>query len=390
MTKDHQKIRNFVANELQIMKRLITLLCATLALGSCSRSVKFDIDGHLIENAANKVYLVVENASIDTLASATVGADNRFCMRGKVDEPTTAFVCDDTGNTLAVLLIEQSQLYLRPLPEGGYIAEGGPINDKYNLIMQRLSDIALQIADLDFSNPETEEAYESLVMKYHDILSTAITDNLDNLVGVELFLSQEARGMTSEDMRIRFKQFSPQMQSLSAMRQFADYIDIYARTEVGNKFIDLTLKNATDYPMALSDICNRGKWVLIDFWATWCDPCRQEIPLLREMYAKYALQGFEICSISIDSDKARWRDFITQNDMLWINLHDNAFETSPDDQLPAAEIYGLQSIPANFLVAPDGTIMARNLFGDVLKHELEHIFGDCDCQEITNNQQLNK
>lgn len=368
------------------MKRFYLLICAALLLGSCSRSVKFDIDGLLIENAAHKVYLVVENASIDTLASASVAADNRFCMRGKVAEPTTAFVCDDNGNTLAILLIEDSQLYLRPLPNGGYIAEGGPINDKYNLIMQRLSDVALQIAELDFNNPESEEAYESLLMKYHDILSTAISDNLDNLVGVELFLSQEARGMTAEDMRIRFNQFSPRMQNLSAMRQFAEYIDIYARTEIGNKFIDLTLNTASDEAITLSEVCNDGKWVLIDFWATWCEPCCREIPLLREMYAKYALQGFEICSISIDSDKARWREFITQNSMLWTNLMDNL----NNEQIPAAEMYGLQSIPANFLVAPDGTIMARNLFGDSLRHQLEHIFGDCECKDSTNNQQVNK
>ena len=368
------------------MKRLFLLICAALATAACSRSVTFDIDGLLIENAASRVYLVVENASIDTLATAAVGADNRFCMRGKVDEPTTAFVCDDTGNTLAVLLIEESQLYLRPLPQGGYIAEGGPINDKYNLIMQRLSDVAREISGLDFSNPESEEAYESLIMKYHDILSTAITDNLDNLVGVELFLSQEARGMTAEDMRVRFQQFSPQMQSLTAMRQFAEYIDIYARTEVGNKLIDLTLQTASDEPVSLSEVCSNGKWVLIDFWATWCAPCRAEIPLLREIYAKYALQGFEICSISLDSDVNRWRKFIVENDMLWTNLHDNV----GNDQTPAAEIYGLQSIPANFLIAPDGTITARNLFGDNLRHELEHIFGDCLCDEQTESQQVDQ
>lgn len=364
------------------MKRITLLLCLVLLLGACSRSVKFDIDGLLIENAANEVYLVVESATIDTLASAKVGNDNRFCMRGKVDEPTTAFVCDDNGNTLTVLLIEESQLYLRPLPEGGYIAEGGPINDKYNLIMQRLSDVALEVASLDFSNPESEEAYESLILKYHHILSTAITDNLDNLVGVELFLSQEARGMTAEDMRVRLAQFSPKMQALSSMRHFAEYIDVYERTEVGNKFIDLTLRTASDEPISLSSICSSGKWVLIDFWATWCGHCCQEIPLLREMYAKYALQGFEICSISIDSSKSRWREFITNNEMLWVNLLDNI----NNEESPAAEIYGLQSIPANFLIAPDGTIKARNLFGDNLKHELEHIFEKCDCKEGTKNQ----
>lgn len=368
------------------MKQLCLFICAALMLSSCSHSVNFDIDGHLIENAASKVYLVVENASIDTLASADVGADNRFCIRGSVEEPTTAFLCDDNGNTLTVLLLEESQLYLRPLPGGGYIAEGGPINDKYNLIMQRLSDVTREVAELDYNAPEAAEAYESLLMKYHNILSTAITDNLDNLVGVELFLSQEARGMTAEDMKVRWNQFSPRMQSLSAMRQFADYIEIYSRTEVGNKFIDVTLNTVSGEEITLSEVCSGGKWVLIDFWASWCAPCCNEIPLLREMYAKYALQGFEICSISLDSDIKRCRIFIAKNDMLWVNLLDNLH----GDKTAAAEAYGLQSIPANFLIAPDGTITARNLFGERLKHELEHIFEDCLCEQEADNQGIKK
>ena len=366
-----------------IMKNRLILLVLSLVLGACSRNIQFDIDGLLIENAASRVFLVTEGATIDTLASTSVGADNRFCLRGEVAEPTTAFLCDDNGNVLTVLLLEGEQLYLRPLPTGGYIAEGGAINDKYNLVMQRLSDVALQLAKLDYTTPEAEEAYESLLFKYHDILSTAISDNLDNLVGVELFLSQESRGMSAEDMRVRFAQFSPKMQSLSAMRSFAEYIDIYARTEIGKPYIDVELNAIPGGVASLREICSKGDWVLLDFWATWCEPCCREIPLLRELYAKYALQGFEICSISLDRDQYRWRAFIQQNDMLWIN----AIEPT-EGATPAAEIYGLQSIPANFLISPDGVIVARNLHGEMLKHELEHIFKDCECGEGAANQRV--
>lgn len=354
----------------------LLLVTALVAMCGCNRSVKFDIDGELLENAANRVYLIVEGATTDTLASATVGADNTFCLRGRIAEPTTAFLCDDNGNTLSVLLIEEAQLYLRPLPSGGYIAEGGPINDKYNLVMQRLADVARQISELDSSSPEAGEAYESLIFRYHDILATAITDNLDNIVGVELFLSQEARGMSADDMRVRMLQFSPQMQSLSAMKAFARYIETYARTEIGKPFIDLELHTATDDKTSLKEICSKGDWVLLDFWATWCEPCRREIPTLREAYAKYAVQGLEICSISLDSDPHRWREFIRQNDMLWTN----AIDLPSDKRTSAAETYGLQAIPTNFLISPEGVIAARNLHGEELLHELEHIFGECVCE----------
>lgn len=353
------------------------MLAAALSVAwGCQHSVKFDIDGLLIENAASKLYLIIEGGHLDTLATTTVRSDNTFCLRGEAKEPATAFLCDDNGNTLAELLIEEEQLYLRPLPSGGYIAEGGPMNDKYNLVMQRLADVARQIAEIDASLAESGTAYENLIAHYHDILSTAISDNIDNIVGVKLFLDQEARGMSAEDMRTRMAQFSPAMQRLEAMRDFTQYVEAYARTEVGNRFIDFRLRTATGDRLSCSDICSRGNWVLLNFWATWCEPCLHEIPILREAYAKYAVQGLEICSISLDRDPHRWREFIARNDMLWINSIDYLDEKRGS----IAKIYGLQSIPANFLISPDGIIVERNLHGEELLHRLEHIFGECICE----------
>ena len=107
---------------------------------------------------------------------------------------------------------------------------------------------------------------------------------------------------------------------------------------------------------------------VVDFWATWCDPCLQEIPIQQQAYNKYALQGFEICAISLDRDVDRWRSFVTQNRLLWSHFIDSTDPTRP----AAAEAYGLITIPANFLISPDGEIVARNLHGDALLHELEH------------------
>ncbi len=337
---------------------------------ACNRGIKFDIEGRLADNAASVVYLITENASTDTLASAAVAADNTFRLRGKAAEPATAFVCDDNGNALAILLVENRRLHLTPAGNG-YIAEGGPVNDKYNIIIRRLSDVTRQIADLDPQDENIEEHYETLVMKYRDILSTAISDNLDNIIGVELFLNQEAQGMSAEDMRVRLAQFAPRMRDLSAMRRFADYIDVCARTEPGQSMIDIAVTTLSGERTTLAELCGRNRWVLLDFWATWCEPCLREIPAMQQAYDKYALQGFEICGISLDRDPERWRAFVTGNRMLWINAIDSAEE----DEASAAETYGLQTIPANFLISPDGTIAARDLYGQELLHELETIFG---------------
>lgn len=351
------------------MKHLLTISTLLLLL-SCSSNVKFDIEGHLVNNAASMVYLVVDGEQVDTLASAPISDDNHFRLQGEVAEPTTAFICDDNGNTLTILLTERAALHLRALPEGGYVAEGGPINDKYNLTMSRLSDIARQVLKLDPEDAMANEEYESLIAKYQQILSTAITDNLDNIVGVELFLAQESRSMTAEDMRVRLAQFSPQMRELAVMRQFAHYIEQYARSEVGEQITDVELNTLTGYK-ALSEIC-QGKWVLLDFWATWCEPCIKDIPSLQQAYEKYAIRGFEICAVSLDMDEQRWRAYIAEHNLLWTNAIDLPAEGEPS----VAELFGITSIPTNMLISPEGKIVARDIFGEELMHQLQHHLGE--------------
>ena len=352
------------------MKHLLTILSALCLCSACSHGVRFDIEGRLAQRAASTVYLVVQNNETDTLASASVRDNNTFHLRGELSEPTTAFICDDVGNALAMLLIEENPITIRSRSEGGYIAEGGPINDKYNLAMSRLSDIARQIMAMNPDAETAEEEYESLMARYHEILTTTITDNLDNIVGVELFLAQESNGMSAQDMRVRMAQFSEQMRNLAPMKQFAEYIEQYARTEVGQPFIDMELHTTTGGKQ-LSEVC-KGKWVLLDFWATWCEPCLTEMPTLIQAYEKYAIRGLEICAVSLDMDPERWRAFITENNLLWTNAIDMPAEGEPT----AVEIYGLQAIPANFLISPQGEIVAKNLYGENLLHELAHRLGE--------------
>ena len=335
------------------------------------------------------IYMVVENTTADTLASASVNADNTFHLVSKITQPTTAFLCDDNGNALTMFLTEDTPLTLRPAEGGGYVVEGGPINDKYNLTMRQLSDLARQIMNIDQNSETAEEEYESLMAKYHDAIATSITYNLDNIIGVELFIHQESRNMTAEDMHVRFAQFSEQMQNLPQMRQFKEYIEVLQRSQVGEPFIDATTQTITGTEVKLSDICGKGKWVLLDFWASWCAPCVQEIPMLKAAYESYALMGFEICAISLDPDIDRLREFVAEEQLLWHNLLDQPSE----DAVPISEQYGVQYIPTNFLISPDGKIVAHDLHGEQLLHELQHfIEGEdfCTFPQLHNNQHDNE
>jgi len=133
--------------------------------------------------------------------------------------------------------------------------------------------------------------------------------------------------------------------------------------------MDLTLKDADGETVALSSLAGPGRWVLLDFWATWCGPCCREIPYLKEAYAAFSGRGFSIYAVSIDHDAARWQRFLAENDLPWTNV----LSPGCGKQSPAAAMYGIRFIPSNFLISPDGVIVARNLPGRQLQSRLEEL-----------------
>ena len=119
----------------------------------------------------------------------------------------------------------------------------------------------------------------------------------------------------------------------------------------------------------LSDL--RGKVVLLDFWASWCGPCRRESPNVRNVYAKYHDQGFEVFSVSLDRDANNWKKAIADDKLVWPN-HVSDLKGWGS---AAAKLYGVSSIPSTFLVDKDGRIIAKGLRGEQLTAVLEQIFG---------------
>ena len=158
---------------------------------------------------------------------------------------------------------------------------------------------------------------------------------------------------------IQFNQMMAQQAQQQAIRE--------KTPQVGSMAPDFTINDADGKPVSLSQF--RGKYVLVDFWASWCGPCRQENPNVVAAYNQFHSKGFEILGVSLDDNKSNWQQAIKKDNLTWTHVSDLEGWDSK-----AAKLYGVQSIPTNFLLDKEGKIIARDLRGADLANKLQELF----------------
>ncbi|MDR2474350.1 MAG: TlpA family protein disulfide reductase, partial [Bacteroidales bacterium] len=136
----------------------------------------------------------------------------------------------------------------------------------------------------------------------------------------------------------------------------------------GFTYKDIQSKDAQGNPCNLSDYAGKGKYVLLDFWASWCPPCREEMPNLVKLYSEYKDKNFEIVGYSLDKKEDAWKKGIQDLQMTWPQLSDCEYWNSL-----GVRTYAVQSIPCTVLIAPDGTIIERGLSGEALAEKIKSL-----------------
>ncbi|GAA0880196.1 TlpA disulfide reductase family protein [Algoriphagus jejuensis] len=153
----------------------------------------------------------------------------------------------------------------------------------------------------------------------------------------------------------------------TAILQVKQQLDEMRALSVGQPAPEIELPNPDGSMVKLSDL--RGKYVLIDFWAAWCKPCRQENPNVVRLYNEYKDKGFEVFGVSLDRTKEDWVQAIADDGLTWTQVSDLKYFNSA-----AAELYQIDAIPATYMIGPDGKIIAKDLRGPSLEDKLAELF----------------
>jgi peroxiredoxin len=179
---------------------------------------------------------------------------------------------------------------------------------------------------------------------------------------IDLYVTYPDRGKATGN----FKLLTSNVQQSAYGKRIKTFIEADVNTKNGAVAANFSLADKNGKRYSLGDF--KGKYVLIDFWASWCVPCRKENPNLIKAYNHYKDKGFTIAGLSMDSSKENWLTAVEQDKLPWLQLNDPKSTNGE-----AAETYGVKSLPSNFLIGPTGKIVARNLRGDALEIRLKEL-----------------
>ena len=194
-----------------------------------------------------------------------------------------------------------------------------------------------------------------------------IKKNINSMEGLDALIIYEGQNKGASDIESLFNLLSPGIRKTSVGESFHNNILSAKKTAIGSVAPDFSQNDVNEKPIKLSDF--KGQYVLVDFWASWCGPCRVENPVVVEAYQTFKSKNFTVLGISLDNKKDAWINAINKDRLEWSNVSDLKGWKNE-----VAQMYGVVSIPHNLLIDPQGKIIAKNLRGEDLKQKLSEIF----------------
>lgn len=323
------------------MKQFVMMVLAGFLMVSCQEVPKGYVINGVVENMPDgKIYLKsFRNKMFFDVDTAEI-KDGTFTFKGEVAQPLLYGLATENMDYPVQLFLENTEMDVKIGADGEtIIVQNSPVN----VIFQ---ENAAKVFDKDFN-------IDSLVSKYPD--SPAAAFYLYRYFTYQLPL---------DELKATRAKLAPSLANFPYVEDLDGIIKQLEKVQIGQVAPDFSLPDTAGVSVALTDF--RGKYVLLDFWASWCPPCRKENPNVVKAYQDYKDKNFTVVGISLDSDKGKWMKAIADDHLSWTNLSDLKFW---DSEIPA--LYGIRGIPANVLLDPNGVIIAKNIKGEELQTTLK-------------------
>ena len=386
--------------------KLVLLFASVAAVSACGPKapkggyiIKGSVEG-IPDNAVVQL-IPVAHEEMDPLAEATV-TDGKFTFTGIVEQPTAVSLIVKDAYGYRNLMVENTKMEISGSVSSSAGADGtasyglgtlkvtgSPMSDRYYELMQvrygmdsvfsanqrRHAEIIAAIGEAkgkgDTRKVEelmNSKAGKAMLADEHKFFSTldslynkTFMDNKDSFWAPLMMITLTT--YLTEDMR-------PVYEALSQEAKDSYYgkmvrAELYPAGMIGEKVPEFTVKDASGKELTLAQLSEGKKYILIDFWASWCAPCRREIPNLRNLYAKYGSKGFQVISISTDKKREDWVKTVKEEQLTWPNFLDES---------DIAKLYKVRAIPTMYLVDADGRIVAENVRGEALAEKVAELF----------------
>jgi len=370
------------------MKKFSIFLLIVVILASCTGGKdSYTINGTINGVDSGMVFLQKFDVDQRVKIDSTQLVKGEFTFKGKTLLPEMWYLSMKEKQVFVPLFIENSKINLEIFADSvdKVNISGSVSHDIYKQYQAMNKSLNDKIEEIYKEWKKAKESKDSAAMKMTDSISTELDKQMkQNLID---FVKANNKTAVASYLIIRNAwQFDlPELESMVNTLDTSLNSSIYTQSlknrvtllksvDIGQPAPDFTLSDTTGNPFGLSDI--KGGYLLVDFWASWCSPCRAENPNIVKVFKAYNNKGFNILGVSFDTNRDKWIQAIKDDNLTWHHVSDlkgwgNA----------AGKLYGIMSIPANVLLDPDRKIIAHNLKGEELMKRLEELLGQAIAQK---------
>jgi len=363
------------------MKKLFYLSIISILFISCTTQPQFTLEVNL-DGVGEGMYYLTEpiDGKLVNIDSAIISENKVVFNRAAIDLPKMIFVQLKGQNLRIPVFVENSNIVIKgdSLISDKLIISGSTsqmefekYNEKVKVYDDQLGEIYAEYRKL--SQLKDEAGIEALGVKYEEINDqkidftyTYIIENTRSSVTAYIAY-RNSTVFDLEQLDAISNTFDKSLDNSIYLVDLRKRITTLKSVAIGEKFIDFTMNDVNGKAVTLSTLVG-GKYILLDFWAAWCGPCRHENPNVVAVYNDYKDKGFDVIGISLDQKKENWLKAIEDDKLAWNHLSDLAYWNNA-----AAKLYAVNSIPHSILLDPEGIIIAKNLRGEDLRNKIAEL-----------------